>query len=66
MYLKHCVQIYNLFDFLRDIVGMVPDLADSHAAGEDRCAISEGNLLIPNCGRLRHSSHRDVGEVCHL
>ncbi|GKD83150.1 uncharacterized protein Tco_1349989 [Tanacetum coccineum] len=35
-YPKHCVRSYNLFEFLREIAGMVPDLADSDAAGEDR------------------------------
>ncbi|GKG11292.1 hypothetical protein Tco_0342692, partial [Tanacetum coccineum] len=33
---KHCVRSYNLFKFLREIAGMVPDLADSDATGEDR------------------------------
>lgn len=35
---KHCVQSYNVFDFLRDIVSRVPDYGHGHsdAAGDDR------------------------------
>ncbi|GJY38770.1 hypothetical protein Tco_0425134 [Tanacetum coccineum] len=33
---KHCVRSNNLFEFLREIAGMVPDLADSDVAGEDK------------------------------
>ena len=38
-YRKHCVQSYNVFDFLRDIVSRVPDYGHGHssdAAGEER------------------------------
>ncbi|XP_076899129.1 uncharacterized protein LOC143552907 [Bidens hawaiensis] len=34
MHLKQCVQSFNVFDFLRDTVGKVPDLGGSDAAGE--------------------------------
>ncbi|KAI7728217.1 hypothetical protein M8C21_020409, partial [Ambrosia artemisiifolia] len=37
-HLKQCVQSFTLFDFLRDIVGKVPDRDVSDAAGEDRSA----------------------------
>lgn len=40
---KHCVQSYNVFDFLKDIVSRVPDYSHGHGhghghadAGEDR------------------------------
>lgn len=36
MYRKQCVQAFNVFDFLKDIVSKVPDLGGSEAAGEDR------------------------------
>ncbi|KAI3733826.1 hypothetical protein L6452_13283 [Arctium lappa] len=38
MHLKQCVQSFNVFDFLREIVDRVPDLGGSDAAGEDRSA----------------------------
>lgn len=31
---KHCVQSYNVFDFLREVVSKVPDYGHSDAAGE--------------------------------
>nr|XP_043630533.1 dr1-associated corepressor-like [Erigeron canadensis] len=37
-HLKQCVQSFNVFDFLRDIVSKVPDLGGTDAAGEDRPA----------------------------
>ncbi|XP_022730458.1 dr1-associated corepressor-like [Durio zibethinus] len=36
LHLKQCVQGFNVFDFLREIVGKVPDLGGLDAAGEDR------------------------------
>ncbi|KAM1124508.1 hypothetical protein ACFX2I_039869 [Malus domestica] len=38
VHLKHCVQSYNVFDFLRDIVSRVPDYTHGHsdAAADDR------------------------------
>jgi hypothetical protein len=36
MYRKQCVQTFNVFDFLKDIVSKVPDLGGSEASGEDR------------------------------
>nr|XP_043634207.1 dr1-associated corepressor-like [Erigeron canadensis] len=38
MHLKECVQSFNVFDFLREIVGKVPNLGGSDAPGEDRSA----------------------------
>ncbi|KAI4304770.1 hypothetical protein MLD38_040241 [Melastoma candidum] len=37
LHLKQCVQTFNVFDFLKEIVGKVPDLAgsDTAAAGDD-------------------------------
>ncbi|KAL4335880.1 hypothetical protein GQ457_07G043170 [Hibiscus cannabinus] len=35
-HLKQCVQGFNVFDFLREIVGKVPDLGGLDAAGEER------------------------------
>lgn len=35
---KQCVQRFNVFDFLREIVSKVPDLGCSDAGGEDRSA----------------------------
>ncbi|XLS99915.1 hypothetical protein HN51_049267 [Arachis hypogaea] len=34
--LKHCVQTFNVFDFLKDILNKVPDLGGSGATGDDR------------------------------
>ncbi|GKC81931.1 hypothetical protein Tco_1137648, partial [Tanacetum coccineum] len=42
IYGKHCVRSDNLFEFLREIAGMVTDLADSDAAGKD--IFDDGNL----------------------
>ncbi|KAM7522951.1 hypothetical protein LguiA_012853 [Lonicera macranthoides] len=40
LHLKQCVQSFNVFDFLRDIVSKVPDLGGSEATtGEDRCPV---------------------------
>ncbi|RYR00701.1 hypothetical protein Ahy_B07g088832 [Arachis hypogaea] len=33
---KHCVQTFNVFDFLKDILNKVPDLGGSGATGDDR------------------------------
>ncbi|XP_035545846.1 dr1-associated corepressor-like isoform X3 [Juglans regia] len=38
LHLKQCVQTFNVFDFLRDIVNKVPDLGGFDAADEDRSA----------------------------
>ena len=40
MYRKQCVQAFNVFDFLKDIVSKVPDLGGSEAAGED-CSVAK-------------------------
>lgn len=38
LFRKHCVQSYNVFDFLRDIVSRVPDYSHGHSdvGGDDR------------------------------
>nr|GFA00461.1 NF-Y protein [Tanacetum cinerariifolium] len=36
LHLKHCVQSYNVFDFLREVVSKVPDYGLSEAGGDDR------------------------------
>lgn len=36
IYRKQCVQKFNVFDFLREIVSKVPDLGGSDTAGEER------------------------------
>ncbi|XP_019419749.1 PREDICTED: dr1-associated corepressor homolog isoform X2 [Lupinus angustifolius] len=42
LHLKHCVQSYNVFDFLRDIVSRVPDYGHGHSeAGVDDRALSK-------------------------
>ncbi|KAJ1382244.1 hypothetical protein SESBI_44444 [Sesbania bispinosa] len=33
LHLKHCVQSYNVFDFLRDVVSRVPDYGHGHGHG---------------------------------
>lgn len=33
---KQCVQTFNVFDFLKDIVGKVPDLGGAVATGDDQ------------------------------
>ena len=36
IYRKQCVQTFNVFDFLREIVSKVPDLGGPDAAGDER------------------------------
>ncbi|KAA8519281.1 hypothetical protein F0562_013537 [Nyssa sinensis] len=36
LHLKHCVQSYNVFDFLREVVSKVPDYGHSDASTDDR------------------------------
>ncbi|KAJ0021529.1 hypothetical protein Pint_31529 [Pistacia integerrima] len=36
LHLKQCVETFNVFDFLREIVSKVPDLGGSDTAGDDR------------------------------
>ncbi|KAJ0594759.1 putative transcription factor Hap3/NF-YB family [Helianthus annuus] len=54
-HLKQCVQSFNVFDFLRDIVGKVPDLGGSDAAGEDRSA--------PKRRKVADGDHNDGDEI---
>ncbi|KVH97353.1 dr1-associated corepressor homolog [Cynara cardunculus var. scolymus] len=39
LHLKHCVQSYNVFDFLREVVSKVPDYGHSDAGLDDRTMI---------------------------
>ncbi|KAL8227813.1 hypothetical protein R6Q57_015397 [Mikania cordata] len=39
LHLKHCVQSYNVFDFLREVVNKVPDYGHSDAGVDDRTMI---------------------------
>lgn len=48
---KHCVQSYNVFDFLRDVVSRVPDYGHGHGhghaeAGADDRAISKRRFEV--------------------
>ncbi|KAK7813766.1 dr1-associated corepressor [Quercus suber] len=45
LHLKHCVQSYTVFDFLKEVVSRVPDYSHGHsdAGGEDR-AISKRSM----------------------
>ncbi|KAK9273422.1 hypothetical protein L1049_018232 [Liquidambar formosana] len=36
LHLKQCVQTFNVFDFLREIVSKVPDLGGADVGSEDR------------------------------
>ncbi|MCL7028938.1 hypothetical protein MKW94_017686 [Papaver nudicaule] len=38
LHLKQCVQSFNVFDFLKEIVSKVPDFGGSDAGGEDRAS----------------------------
>ncbi|KAI4386193.1 hypothetical protein MLD38_004148 [Melastoma candidum] len=38
LHLKQCIQTFNVFDFLREIVGKVPDLGEADTAGVDPVA----------------------------
>ncbi|EEF39141.1 negative cofactor 2 transcriptional co-repressor, putative [Ricinus communis] len=40
LHLKQCVHTFNIFDFLGEIVGKVPDLGGSGAAGDD-CTVAK-------------------------
>lgn len=35
LHLKHCVQRYNVFDFLKEVVSKVPDYTHTDAGGDD-------------------------------
>ncbi|XP_057953424.1 uncharacterized protein LOC131147835 isoform X2 [Malania oleifera] len=39
LHLKQCIQSFNVFDFLREIVSKVPDLSGYDAVGEDRSIV---------------------------
>ena len=41
---KHCVQSYNVFDFLRDIVSRVPDYGHGHGHGHSDAGADGGAL----------------------
>jgi len=46
---KHCVQSYNVFDFLRDVVSRVPDYGHGHGhaeGGADDRAISKRRFEV--------------------
>lgn len=46
---KHCVQSYNVFDFLRDVVSRVPDYSHGHGhaeAGPDDRAIAKRRFEV--------------------
>ncbi|KAK4766005.1 hypothetical protein SAY87_007647 [Trapa incisa] len=55
VHLKHCVQSYNVFDFLRDIVGRVPDYGHGHAdpASDDR-TLSRRKKAVGDDGNDTH------------
>ncbi|XP_076924014.1 uncharacterized protein LOC143586331 [Bidens hawaiensis] len=53
MHLKQCVQSFNVFDFLRDTVGKVPDLGGSDAAGES----------APKRRKVVDGDHNDGDEI---
>ncbi|KAM0052070.1 putative DNA-directed DNA polymerase transcription factor Hap3/NF-YB family [Helianthus debilis subsp. tardiflorus] len=39
LHLKHCVQSYNVYDFLREVVSKVPDYGHSEAGGDERSMV---------------------------
>ncbi|XP_010031686.2 dr1-associated corepressor [Eucalyptus grandis] len=45
LHLKQCVQTFNVFDFLSEIVSKVPDLGGSDAAGDDRSAAKRRKMV---------------------
>uniref|UniRef100_A0A6M2FC23 Transcription factor CBF/NF-Y/archaeal histone domain-containing protein n=1 Tax=Populus davidiana TaxID=266767 RepID=A0A6M2FC23_9ROSI len=60
LHLKQCVQTFNVFDFLREIVCKVPDLGGPDAAGDERgvakrrkVADDEDNDSDEECSRNR-------------
>uniref|UniRef100_A0A3N7FHW1 Transcription factor CBF/NF-Y/archaeal histone domain-containing protein n=1 Tax=Populus trichocarpa TaxID=3694 RepID=A0A3N7FHW1_POPTR len=60
LHLKQCVQTFNVFDFLREIVSKVPDLGgpdaafDEHGIGKRRkVADDEDNDSDEECNRSR-------------
>ncbi|KAL8196074.1 hypothetical protein R6Q57_025074 [Mikania cordata] len=56
MHLKQCVQSFNVFDFLREIVGKVPDLGGSDAAGEDKSSTKRSRKVV-------EGDHNDGDEI---
>ncbi|KAJ1375710.1 hypothetical protein SESBI_50703, partial [Sesbania bispinosa] len=44
LHLKHCVQSYNVFDFLRDIVSRVPDYGHGHGHGHSEAGADDRAL----------------------
>ena len=36
MFRKQCIQTYNVYDFLRDVVSKVPDTGTSDAIADDK------------------------------
>ncbi|GAB2277125.1 hypothetical protein Dimus_011832 [Dionaea muscipula] len=45
VHLKQCVQSFNVFDFLRDVVSRVPDLGSSHGGADDTSAAKRRKVI---------------------
>ncbi|XWS08233.1 hypothetical protein CRYUN_Cryun41cG0062200 [Craigia yunnanensis] len=69
LHLKHCVQSYNVFDFLRDIVSRVPDYGHGHsdAAADDRTISrrrkAAGDEVNESDEESKRSRMHDVGHA---
>ncbi|KAK9068135.1 hypothetical protein SSX86_012246 [Deinandra increscens subsp. villosa] len=59
MHLKQCVQSFTVFEFLRDIVGEVPDHVGFDAAAEDRSATKRRKVADGDCNYRENESKRD-------
>ncbi|KAG8495190.1 hypothetical protein CXB51_012807 [Gossypium anomalum] len=60
-HLKQCVQGFNVFDFLREIVGKVPDLGGLDAAAED-CHVPKKRKVADDDESKKSRMH----ESCHV
>lgn len=60
-HLKQCVQGFNVFDFLREIVGKVPDLGGLDAATED-CHVPKKRKVADDDESKKSRMH----ESCHV
>ncbi|KAF8080784.1 hypothetical protein N665_0923s0024 [Sinapis alba] len=63
VHLKQCVHAFNIFDFLRDTVGKVPDLGGSE--GEDRPATKRRKLVDESISNDEDMKTTDMHEAKH-
>ncbi|KAL8260194.1 hypothetical protein R6Q59_028147 [Mikania micrantha] len=66
LHLKHCVQRYNVFDFLREVVSKVPDYGHSEAGADDRTMAKRKKAAADELNGSDEESKRNrVNEAGH-